>query len=133
MAKRSSSLASLTTADLQREIRNRQRRLPALLKRRAKVVAKLTAIEAEIEGLGASTGGSARGGARVRVKNEMNLTDALLKVLKGQTLGVTEVAAAVQAAGYSSSSANFRVIVNQNLIKNRKLFKKVSRGRYTAT
>lgn len=126
------NLMKMTTIDLQREIRSRQRRLPALLNGRVKVVAKLAAIEAEIERLGGSTGGSASGHGRVRVKNELNLTDALLKIFKGRTLRVTEIADAVQAAGYKSRSAHFRTIVNQNLITNGKLFKKVSRGRYTA-
>jgi hypothetical protein len=45
---------------------------------------------------------------------------------------VTQVAAAVQKAGYKTFAANFRTIVNQTLIKNRKIFKKISRGQYTA-
>lgn len=61
----------------------------------------------------------------------MNLVEALVKVLTGRTMSVTEVTQAVQDAGYQTSSANFRTIVNQTLIKS-KAFKKVSRGKYTA-
>jgi hypothetical protein len=47
-------------------------------------------------------------------------------------MGVTEAATAVQKAGYTTNAANFRTIVNACLIKHKKLFKKVSRGQYTA-
>ena len=61
----------------------------------------------------------------------MNLEDALAKTLTGHTMGVSEVADAVQAAGYQTTSPNFRTIVNQTLIRSNK-FKKVSHGKYTA-
>jgi hypothetical protein len=35
-------------------------------------------------------------------------------------------------AGYRANAANFRVIVNQTLLKNKSIFKKLGRGRYTA-
>ena len=47
-------------------------------------------------------------------------------------MGVTEVAKAVVDAGYMTTAANFRTIVNQCLTKHRKLFKKLGRGKYTA-
>ena len=47
-------------------------------------------------------------------------------------MSVTEMAEAVQAAGYHTESENFRTIVNQTLIKNPDAFRRVSRGRYTA-
>lgn len=68
-----------------------------------------------------------------RPRNKENLVGALQKVLKGKTMSVSEVAVAVKKAGYKTKSANFRIIVNQALISNRKLFKKVARGQYTAT
>ena len=61
----------------------------------------------------------------------MNLVQALAKVLKGRSMGVTEVSHAVQEAGYRTTSPNFRTIVNQTLIKS-PLFKRLSRGQYTA-
>ena len=61
----------------------------------------------------------------------MNLVEALEKLLKSRTLSVTDAAREVQNAGYKTSSANFRTIVNQTLIKSDK-FRKVSRGKYTA-
>ena len=62
----------------------------------------------------------------------MNLVDSLAKVLKSKTLSVTEATEAVQKAGYLTTAANFRTIVNQALIRETKVFKKVSRGQYTA-
>jgi hypothetical protein len=62
----------------------------------------------------------------------MSLKEALRKSLSGRTLGVSEAAEAVQRAGYRTSSPSFRTIVNQALLSNPDLFKKVSRGKYTA-
>ena len=45
---------------------------------------------------------------------------------------VAEMAEAAKKTGYKSKSKNFRVIVSLTLLKNRKLFKRVARGQYTA-
>ena len=68
---------------------------------------------------------------RRRPRNAASLEASLAKVLKGKTMGVSEVAAAVQKDGYKTTSANFRTIVNQTLIKSA-LIKKTGRGQYTA-
>jgi hypothetical protein len=47
-------------------------------------------------------------------------------------MSVTDVAEAVKQAGYKTTSSNFRVIVNQALLANPKVFRKVARGEYTA-
>jgi hypothetical protein len=62
----------------------------------------------------------------------MSLVDALHKALKGKELGVSEVMKAVLDDGYKTSAENFRVMVNQALLKHTDKFKKVSRGLYTA-
>ncbi len=155
--RRAGGLAALTTADLHAELERRRQRLS---EERDRLRSELEAVEAEIEALGGVGGagggasrrgpgrprgsGRARGGAgrrrakqaavpagRKRPKNEQNLSDALVEVLKNKTMGVSEVAEAVQAAGYQTSSANFRTIVNQTLLKDPRI-KKVSRGQYTA-
>ena len=74
---------------------------------------------------------TAAGKPRTRPKNDQNLSDALVGVLSGQVMGVSEVADAVQKAGYKTSSDNFRVIVNQTLLRDKRI-KKVARGQYTA-
>jgi hypothetical protein len=67
-----------------------------------------------------------------RPRNTGSLVESLKKLLKGRTMTVTEMADAVQKAGYKTSSPNFRTIVNQTLINNKKDFKRVARGQYTA-
>jgi hypothetical protein len=121
---------------LEMELRRRDRGVRRLQKRRAKLLAKLDQLDAMIRDQGgtiaAARGAAARaGGGGRRPRNEMNLEDALAKVLTGKTMSVTEVAEAVQRAGYRTGAANFRTIVNQCLIRSDK-FKKVSRGQYTA-
>ncbi|QKK07032.1 MAG: hypothetical protein HND58_01880 [Planctomycetota bacterium] len=66
-----------------------------------------------------------------RPRNDSSLEVALANTLKGKTMGVSEVAEAVQQAGYKTTSPNFRTIVNQTLIKS-DLIKKIGRGQYTA-
>lgn len=129
-------LARLSVADLQAEIRRRQRGVKTLHRRRAKLVAKIEALDAQIvdrAGKIAAEAGLVMGrvSGRVRPKNDTNLIDALRAALKGKTMGVSEAAEAVQEAGYKSSSPNFRTIVNATLLK-KQHFKKVERGQYTA-
>lgn len=48
-------------------------------------------------------------------------------------MGVAELAAAVQKAGYrTNATTSFRTMVNIALIRNKKRFVKVERGVYTA-
>ena len=69
-------------------------------------------------------------GGRPRIKT--NLADALRKLLTNRTMSVSDAAAAVRKAGYKTKSTNFRLIVNQALLANHKLFKRVARCQYTA-
>lgn len=134
------SLASLSIASLQSEIRRRQRSLPTLMRQRGRAQAKVDRIDAQIaalrgEGGGqrkARGGGAGGGGVRKRAKNAMSLVESLAKTLKGKTMSVTDVSEAVQKAGYKTTAANFRTIVNQALIKFPRVFRKVARGQYTA-
>lgn len=130
MAKR--VLSALSDAELQRELRRRQRgsdrTVARLSKKRDRLLSRVSAIDAELAKYGKSAG---RGGIRKRPKNKMNLSDTLLKVLASATMSVTEVAEAVQKAGYVTTSPSFRTIVNQTLIKDKR-FKRVGRGQYTA-
>ena len=120
------SLGVLTTRDIEAELRRRRKSVDALLKRRETLRTRLAEVEQRLREAGST------GRTRVRPQNEMNLVESLKKVLTGKTMGVTQVAEAVQKAGYKTFAANFRTIVNQTLIKNRKVFKKISRGQYTA-
>jgi hypothetical protein len=132
-AGRRAGLSALSVGELQRELRRRQGAVGRLVRRRDRLAAKLADLDSQIGELGVSVRGRGAGssGGRVRPKNEMKLVDALVKVLTGKTMSVTEVAEAVQEAGYRTSSSSFRTIVNQTLINSGK-FKRVGRGQYTA-
>ena len=125
-----SSLSAIPDAVLQAELSRRQRSAKKLIRKRTKLLATLAELEAQIRAAGVLISDA---GGRVRPRNESNLSDAMRAVLKGKTMGVSEVAEAVLAAGYQSNAANFRVIVNQTLLKNKSVFKKLGRGRYTAS
>ncbi len=146
-------LSAASLADLQAEIDRRASILQDLSNRRQELAAELDELDREIarhgdesrrRGPGRPAGRrgpgrpplartkTTRRSAGRRPRNEMNLVDSLQGVLKGRTMGVSEVADAVQKAGYRTTSENFRTIVNQALITNPKIFRKVSRGKYTA-
>jgi hypothetical protein len=133
MAKR--SLTNLSEADLQRELRRRERMkgrvVERLHRKRATLMKQITALDAEIARHGGTVRGMGVPAGRKRFKNDSNLADALVKTLKNATMSVTEVAAAVQKNGYKTTSPNFRTIVNQTLIKDKRI-KRVGRGKYTA-
>lgn len=137
------ALSSVSIATLQAEIARRTSKAGGMLRKRdrllnqlAKVEAKLLVAGIEFDAPAAAAGrgrpsGGGGAGVRRRPRNEMNLVDALAKVLDGKTMSVTDAAEAVQKAGYKSSSKTFRTIVNQTLIKSNR-FKKIERGQYTA-
>mgnify|MGYP000881398065 CR=1 FL=1 len=121
------NLGVMNTRDIEAELRRRRRGVTALIQKRDSLRARLAEVEQQLRG----AGGAEK--TRIRPQNEMNPVEALKKVLTGKTMGVTQVADAVQKAGYKTFAANFRTIVNQTVIKNRKLFKKIARGQYTAS
>lgn len=120
-------VSKLSLTDLHKELTRRQRHVGSLARRRERLMAKVHALNLEIERHGGRSGLL----TRKRPKNDTNLVEALHKVLDGKTMSVTEVAEAVQDAGYMTTSPSFRTIVNQTLINSGK-FKRVERGRYTA-
>lgn len=120
---------AMSTAELHAELKRREREVRKLERRRERLLNDLSEVEQQLAAEGAL---SASGGIRRRPRNEMNLVDTLAEVLKGKEMSVTEATQAVQQAGYMTTAANFRTIVNQALIREKKRFKKVSRGRYTA-
>lgn len=143
MAKKASGgLSGLSTSEIHRELQKRATKAKALTRRRDTLLAKVAKLDAQIREFGGASlrsvgsarmGMTARGTPRKRPQNETGLAEALYNTLKGKTMGVTEVANAVVHGGYKTTAENFRTIVNQALLKHRKLFKKVSRGQYTST
>src|SRR3954468_17619437 len=119
---RPSTAFSISLPQLERLIQSRRHELKRLERTRAKYQRKLNALDQRIRALG----GSFRG-----ARNGSNLPDAIAKVLyrSSAPLGGGDIAQRVQAAGYRSASANFRGIVNQALIKDRR-FVSEARGSY---
>lgn len=118
----------MSVAELVAELRRRQRGMRSLERRRDRLMAQLQDVNAQIAECGGAGAGVTASG---KPHNASTLPDALYSVLQGAELSVTEVADAVRAAGYISGAANFRTMVNQALLKDKR-FKKVSRGVYTA-
>jgi len=141
MAKR--ALSSISVSELQAEISRRKKRVHTLVRKRNRLVQQLQQLDSEIEaeggaefvrmapvGSGRKRGRPVGSGGGRRPRNEANLADSMESVLTGKTMGVTELSEAVQKAGYRTMSPNFRTIVNQTLIKDKR-FKRVERGLYT--
>lgn len=141
------ALANYPIAELQREMERRAAQVGDMVRERDGLLARLEELDAVIEVFGGTSarakpgrgpgrparktaGGRGKVG-RTRPRNEMSLAEALCRLLKNKTMGVTEITSAVQKAGYKTNAENFRTIVNQTLIKDAR-FKKVSRGQYTA-
>jgi hypothetical protein len=130
---RGKSIGGLSINELQRMIEERRSAVQRLRKQRTEAQRKLDAIDREISKLDGHAGGGRRGGGGGggRVRNAVSLVSAIESVLKkGDPMGVGEIVDAVRASGYQSHSDNFRGIVNQTLIKERKRFAKPSRGMY---
>ena len=129
---RTAATSNLSLADLEQMIHSRQRELRKLEKQRAKWQKKVDDVERKIASLGGTAGRGGRGGgAGSRARNEINLPDAIAQVLSKSRgpVGVGDIMEGVLAAGYRSNSANFRGIVNQALIKDKR-FKSAGRGLY---
>ncbi len=144
-------LAKIPVLELQAELSRRRGQITQLQRHHDGLAAELDRVREELDALGAAgdaappSRGRARrgrgpgrrrsgrraGAGRRRPHNTMTLVDALGSVLKGKTMSVTDVAGAVQQAGYKTSAENFRTIVNQTLINSGK-FKRRGRGKYTA-
>jgi hypothetical protein len=125
------SFGALSLSDLRREIARRERYVATLERRKNKLLRRVAALDEQITAHGGTSGRAEWGGRRTRARNEVNLIDALAEILKGKTMSVTEAAEAVQKNGYKTTSPNFRTMVNAALL-NKKKFKRVERGRYTA-
>jgi hypothetical protein len=123
-----SSTNGLSIDVLERMLGARRRQLRKLSRRRERIARRLAVLDRQIEALAGAGTFSAGSG---RVRNDQSLVQMIEGVL-GKTrkaMNVGEIAAAVQRKGYRSSSANFRGIVNQTLIKE-KQFSQASRGMY---
>jgi hypothetical protein len=131
---RRGALAAASTADLRAELQRREKEQEQARVTREQLVEELTAVERRIAELGGEVArpkGRRGPGRRRRGGGGASLPQVIEQVLGGKTMSVAQVAEAARAAGYRSSSENFRQIVNQTLAKNADRFKRVGRGQYT--
>jgi hypothetical protein len=122
---RSVGLSGLNTVEMAHELRRRRAGIGKLQRKRDHLINRI----AEIDAVLVREGAGLRGGQRHR--NESKLADALAAMLRNNPMSVTDAAEKVQATGYRTTSPNFRTIVNQTLITDKR-FKRVSRGVYRA-
>ena len=117
--------SQLTLKQLENMLDARRSELVTLQRERSKAMKVVDAIDAKIRQLGGSAEGS-------RARNPKSLIETLeaLFVKAGKPLSVSDLVEGATASGYRSNSANFRGIINQTLIKERKRFANVSRGMY---
>jgi len=121
------SATTLSIEQLERILNSRRTELRKLTKQRDRLARRLDAIDRRIRAFGGSAG--AMNGKRAR--NAQSLTTVIESVLKnaGKPVPVGDIADAAVRRGYRSNSANFRGIVNQTLIKDKR-FAQASRGVY---
>ncbi len=115
----------LSVNELQTLIGHRKLKIKQLRKEQRTLTARLARIGRELAVLGGTAGAS------LRPRNEKNLVDVMAGVMEGakKPMTVGEITDAVLATGYRSSSMNFKGIVNQTLIKDRR-FTSPARGMY---
>jgi hypothetical protein len=123
---RPSTGTNLSLAALQSILESRREEVSKLKKQRAELQRKVDLLDRQIERIE----GDGRGG-NGRVRNTRSLNDTLEEVLRGggKAMKVGDIVDAVKATGYRSNSANFRGIVNQTLIKDKR-FVAPERGIY---
>ena len=129
---RPASMSNFNIAQLERALQERRSEITRLERQRAELQRKLDGLDRQIEKLGGSIGGRRGGGRGSRARNAQSLVEVIESAMRdsGKPMRVGEIVDAVQAGGYRSNSANFRGIVNQTLIKERKRFQQVDRGVY---
>ena len=137
MARPNSGL-NFNIAQLERILNDRRSELSRLERQRSELQRKLEGLDRQIFKLnGGIRGvkgrlGAAGGGGGGRARNARSLIETLEEVMRahGKPMKVGEILDAVTATGYRSNSANFRGIINQTLIKERKRFAQAERGTY---
>ena len=129
---RTAATVDLSIEDLRRLLHAREREIRVLLRRRSRIERKLGALDDRIAQIGGAGAGGVSFDRRMRrARNDVSLNEAIEKVL-GRTkkpLSVGDIVAGVQSSGYRSTSKNFRAVVNQTLVKDKR-FTSVSRGMY---
>jgi len=147
--RRTFSLSRLSTREIQAEIERRQAEAAAIRSQRDAIARQIAELDRQIVDLGGviRSGSKKRRGRPRGSKNKPkgvaagkgsrrarlgSLAEVLHRLLQGKTMSVPEMVKAAKKAGYKSKSKNFPNVVGITLINHRKMFKRVSRGQYTA-
>jgi hypothetical protein len=121
-------------AQLERILHDRKSEVTKLERQREELRRKLDGLDRQIIRLGGGMRGMRGRGAvgMGRARNERSLIETIEGVMRdnGKPMRVGEILDAVSSTGYRSNSANFRGIINQTLIKERKRFNQAERGTY---
>lgn len=131
------ALSRISTAQLQAELKRREKDVSKLEAKRAKLLAQLAVLDKEIAGLGGSAGGgrgagrrASTGTGRKRAKNAMSLPDAIVAAMEvGAVVSPKEAAELVLTNGFQTTSKNFNMMVSNALAKDKR-FKRQGRGQY---
>ena len=131
---RPASGTNLTIAQLQRVLNDKKAELDKLHRQRSQLQKKMNLLDRQIERVNGGADGIRLGrgmGGGTRARNEHSLLDTIENVLRsaGKPLKVGDIMDGVLGTGYRSGSANFRGIINQTLIKDKR-FGQVERGTY---
>jgi sugar-specific transcriptional regulator TrmB len=124
--------SNLSITELETILEDRRKELHRLHKERNQIQKRLEEIDAQIRELeGGPEEGQEIPHAAGRAQNEKSLIEMMEEVLTAAAapMRVADVTQKVIAAGYKTSSANFRGIVNQALIKDKR-FVCTARGWY---
>jgi hypothetical protein len=125
-----------TISQLENMLQARRSQLGELFRERAKALKVLGGIDDRIRRLGGNLKGSGGGSINVnaggRARNPKSLVATMEHVLEksGKPMSVSEILDAILSTGYRSNANNFRAIVNQTLIKERKRFANTGRAMY---
>jgi hypothetical protein len=126
---RSSRTAGLSLAQLEKLMRERRAEITRLCRIRDRLQKKLDDVQAKLREVSGGTIAGVTGAMRAR--NQSSLQEMIHRVLaqSQSPLSVGDIMDRVSEAGYRSTSGNFRGIVNQTLIKDKR-FAKAGRGLY---
>jgi ABC-type transporter Mla subunit MlaD len=124
--------SDLTITVLEQMLAKRRAELSRLTKERAQIVKQLAAVDAQLHAVGGSSDKASTVTRSGRARNDKSLVSTLEEVLSksNKPLSVGDIVQGVLDSGYHSTAANFRAMVNQTLIRERKRFASPERALY---
>jgi hypothetical protein len=123
-------LKSVSTDDLNREIKRRTSEAAKLYQKRDQMLEELAALDERLNQSGGDTANPRRSSFGRRLKNAMTLGDALAESMEIRAqVSPAEAADLVIANGYQTVSRHFNMMVSNTLAKDSR-FRRVSRGQY---